>query len=121
MARCTAKNSRGERCQRDAIRGGTVCPTHGGRAPQVKAAAEARLRALADPAIGVLEYALKQKTKKLTNALTASKDVLDRSGFKPVEEHRDVTPPLTPEERVQRLRELHAQLFSNRDISETVQ
>lgn len=40
--RCTAKNNRGEPCGRAPIKGGTVCPTHGGRAPQVKAAAEQR-------------------------------------------------------------------------------
>lgn len=113
MARCTAKNKRGEPCRRDAIRGGSVCRTHGGAAPQVKAAAEARLRALADPSIGVLEFALNQKSRNLPAALSAAKDVLDRSGFKPVEEHRDVTEIelLSPEERMVRLRARFAQLF----------
>ena len=41
--RCTARNSRGERCRRTPINGGTVCATHGGRAPQVVAAAARRL------------------------------------------------------------------------------
>jgi hypothetical protein len=41
--RCTAKSSRtGERCQKYAIRGSTVCSSHGGGAPQVKRAAEVR-------------------------------------------------------------------------------
>ena len=41
--RCTARSSRtGERCKRWAAKGATVCPTHGGRAPQVKAAAKRR-------------------------------------------------------------------------------
>ncbi len=35
----------GERCRRAAIRGGTVCPVHGGRAPQVVAAAKRRREA----------------------------------------------------------------------------
>jgi hypothetical protein len=41
--RCTATNGRGERCKRRPILGGTVCPTHGGKAPQVRAAAERRV------------------------------------------------------------------------------
>lgn len=42
--RCKAKVSNGSRrCKRPAIRGGTVCQTHGGMAPQVKAAAKRRL------------------------------------------------------------------------------
>lgn len=36
-------NSTGKRCLRDAIVGGVVCYTHGGAAPQVKAAAAARV------------------------------------------------------------------------------
>jgi hypothetical protein len=43
IPRCTATNSRGSRCSRRPILGGTVCPTHGGQAPQVRAAAERRL------------------------------------------------------------------------------
>jgi hypothetical protein len=44
--RCTARSSRtGKRCAKAPIAGGTVCPTHGGRAPQVKAAAAARIEA----------------------------------------------------------------------------
>lgn len=36
-------------CKRWAIAGGTVCPSHGGRAPQVKAKAAERLADLIDP------------------------------------------------------------------------
>ena len=41
--------------------------------PQGKAAAEARLRAIVDPALGVLEYATKGKHKDLRGALTAAR------------------------------------------------
>lgn len=42
--RCTATSTRsGKPCQAPPIKGGTVCVTHGGRAPQVKAAAARRL------------------------------------------------------------------------------
>ena len=44
---CTATSSRsGKRCRRQPIKGGTVCATHGGRAPQVVAAAQRRLVAM---------------------------------------------------------------------------
>lgn len=42
--RCTAKSTRtGERCRKYALRGGTVCATHGGSARQVKRVAAARV------------------------------------------------------------------------------
>jgi len=46
--RCTATAKRsGERCGRAAIVGGTVCSVHGGKAPQVRQAAEVRAAKLA--------------------------------------------------------------------------
>jgi hypothetical protein len=43
VIRCVAHSTRsGKRCRRLAIVGGTVCPTHGGRAPQVQQAAQRR-------------------------------------------------------------------------------
>ena len=43
--KCQATSSRtGKHCKKWAIRGGTVCRTHGGAAPQVKAAAEQRVK-----------------------------------------------------------------------------
>ena len=78
--RCSAVSSRtGRPCNRYAIAGGTVCIMHGGAALQVKAAAAARLRAMVDPALGVLEYAMKRKDKDLRGALAAAKEVLDRA------------------------------------------
>lgn len=44
--RCTGKSTRRKsRCNRAAILGGTVCPTHGGQLPRVKAKAKERLLA----------------------------------------------------------------------------
>lgn len=43
--RCTARNSSGKPCQAYPIAGGFVCSVHGGRAPQVVAAAKQRLAA----------------------------------------------------------------------------
>src|SRR5438046_1115634 len=42
--RCTALRTNGEPCSRWAIKGGNVCPFHGGSAPQVRAAARRRLQ-----------------------------------------------------------------------------
>ena len=39
---CSARRSNGMPCRNYAIIGGTVCSTHGGRAPQVRRAAERR-------------------------------------------------------------------------------
>lgn len=83
--KCGARRSDGRECQAPAIRGGSVCRTHGGSAPQVRAAADARLRALVDPAIGVLEASMKRHAKQPQVALAAAKDVLDRTGFKTAE------------------------------------
>lgn len=49
MSRCTATaKSTGERCQRPAIKGATVCYQHGGAAPQVQKKAQERLDEMAD-------------------------------------------------------------------------
>ena len=48
--RCTGHSSRtGAPCKNFPIHGGTVCVTHGGRAPQVKAKARERLLDMIDP------------------------------------------------------------------------
>ena len=45
--RCAAKTSSGHPCRQRPIRGGTVCYTHGGSAPQVRRKADERLVKLA--------------------------------------------------------------------------
>lgn len=80
---CTANKARGGKCKADAIKGGTVCRMHGGSAPQVKLAAQARLMAMVDPALGKLAKLIQSKSDPV--ALGAVKDILDRTGFKPTE------------------------------------
>ena len=83
--RCTAHSKRsGEQCGQIAIRGGRVCQSHGGRAPQVKMAAEARIQALVDPAITELTVLIRSADSDSVK-LSAIKDVLDRAGYKPTE------------------------------------
>lgn len=78
--RCTARSSRsGRPCQRAPIKGGSVCATHGGSAPQVKAAARDRIAALVDPAIDALQRALKHRD--VHAAIRAARDLLDRAGY----------------------------------------
>jgi hypothetical protein len=92
--RCSAKSkSTGKPCQRPAIPGGTVCRYHGGAAPQVKAAAMDRLRALQHPAIDRLGQLIAQEEFP-TVAYAASRDVLDRTLGKPGE-HLDLTLSVT--------------------------
>jgi hypothetical protein len=84
MATCTARSKQtGKRCRRPAIPGGTVCFTHGGGAPQVRAAARVRLAALVDPSINVLDKLLKRQKKEPAIAFRAAVAVLDRNGFGP--------------------------------------
>lgn len=83
--RCKATNRQGNRCGKPPIPGGTVCRMHGGAAPQVKEAALARLMKLQHPAIDRLGQLIGQ-TEFPTVAYAASRDVLDRTMGKPVEQ-----------------------------------
>lgn len=84
---CKAHLKSGKQCQKYAIKGGAVCGTHGGGAPQVKRSAALRLAALVDPAIGVLATVLKQRKDKRL-AFSAAQDVLNRNGYKSADEIR---------------------------------
>lgn len=80
--RCKAHSSQtGERCKRSAMKGGTVCASHGGRAPQVKKSAKERLAELIEPALAGLHKAL--ESNDLGSIVKASQIVLDRTGFHP--------------------------------------
>jgi hypothetical protein len=85
MAQCTAHSSRtGEQCRAPAIRGGTVCVTHGGAAPQVKAKALERIQAAAvDVAAELVRLAIHADSESVR--VQAAKDILDRAGLKPTQ------------------------------------
>lgn len=79
-AKCTAHSARtGLPCQKYAIKGATVCRTHGGAAPQVKAKAEQRLREMVSPMLDKL-YTLAMQTDNLKVASECVRDALDRAG-----------------------------------------
>src|SRR3546814_13009717 len=77
---CTAKRTTtGERCTKAPIRGGTVCATHGGSAPQVRKKAALRLLELVDSAIPVLPRAMVTTAKSADPPRTPHR-VLDSTG-----------------------------------------
>lgn len=79
---CTAHTSAGNPCQRDAIKGASVCATHGGSAPQVREAARRRLLEALDPITAkLIAHALKSDDPAVS--LRACRDVLDRCGLAP--------------------------------------
>jgi hypothetical protein len=75
----TSKHSK-KRCCRSAIRGGTVCVVHGGKAPQVQRSAAERLRAMVDPSLTVFEQRLRDR-KQPAMQIQVARDVLDRTGY----------------------------------------
>ncbi len=87
--RCSAKSKQtGERCKQFAIRGGTVCRFHGGRAPQVAHKADLRILNAAESIKDLLPAAVRElerlvdgdKTKQEVR-LSAIRDVFDRAGL----------------------------------------
>lgn len=76
---CTTIKQNGERCKRYAIKGGFVCMTHGGAAPQVRARANKRLLALVEPSLIRLGD-LVQQSEHMPTALGAIRTVLERAG-----------------------------------------
>lgn len=78
---CTAVKKNGEPCGRPPIRGGRVCASHGGRAPQVKAKAQLRLLMNQDKLMAsLLQIALDTKVP-VRERLVAIRDGLDRAGL----------------------------------------
>lgn len=82
--RCVAKSTRsGEQCKKSAIRGSTVCKTHGGAAKQVAKKARERLMEMVEPALVQLIRIVEQPGTSDSDRLRAIQMVLDRTGYGP--------------------------------------
>ena len=67
--------------------GGKVCASHGGKAPQVKAASARRvMEALVGPALIEMARIIKDPGAADHVKLAACRDILDRTGFRPVQQ-----------------------------------
>lgn len=84
--RCRAHSSRtGAPCRKAAIRRGSVCGSHGGRAGHVKMAARRRIAFLVDPALSVFERLLRPRNGDAVrpeSQFAVARDVLDRAGLR---------------------------------------
>ena len=79
--RCTAKSkTTGKQCKNQPIIGGSVCVSHGGSIPAVKAAAQRKMGALIDPALAVL-YRGMVECDEWPSRIRAAIAVLDRAGL----------------------------------------
>lgn len=86
VSRCVAHRKDGERCKKAAIKGATVCRSHGGAAPQVVRSARERFNDLIDPMINIAhEIAKEAEEGKLSasDRIAFMKFVADRTGFIP--------------------------------------
>ncbi len=82
----TSKQTK-ERCGNPPIPGCKVCKFHGGAAPQVKAAGARRvLGALVGPALLQLRDIIEEEDTPPAVRLAAIRDVLDRTGYRPVQQ-----------------------------------
>jgi hypothetical protein len=95
LDRRESKGCRSQPCKKPAVTGMTVCLTHGGSAPQVRAAAALRLAMLAVPAVQALKEILQDK--RHPQRMRTVTEVLDRNGInavgKPEPTPATVVPP----------------------------
>jgi len=108
--RCTAKKVNGDPCSKWAIQGGTVCRTHGGNLPTVKASARERLMEMQADAVQRIADTINDPRADPAVRLRASLAVLDRTGYGP---GTNLTVEVKPFERVV------GKIFKSRDALTT--
>ena len=102
LEQCHARSKQtGDRCGQPAIKGGTVCPWHGGGSPNVKARANLRLLQLVDPALSRLATIIHDGDDDV--AVRAANSILDRAG---IVRRADIDPAAATALLIERLREM---------------
>ncbi len=91
--RCTAKSKQSQqRCKNAALLGAHTCRFHGSATKKTKAASARRvLEALVGPALVELRNLIADPATPPAVKLAAVRDILDRTGYKPVEQMEVVT------------------------------
>ena len=80
--RCQGTSTRsGEQCGKAAMKGTSVCRTHGGAAPRTRRLAALRMAALVDPAIATLAREMTNQNGTPMSRLRAAENILDRAGY----------------------------------------
>lgn len=95
--RCSAKRSNGTPCKRWAIVGGNVCPTHGGSAPQVRAAAQRRIQQRVLSAVDIAWRMIEDEDVPAAVRARLLIDLQDRAGLKPADVHALVLGEAAPD------------------------
>ena len=98
------------RCEAMAIKGGSVCYSHGGASPNVLKAARRRLGELIDPSINRISKIIR-KSRHDPTAYKASKDILDSHGLGDLKESQDLTTYEYDESRLGLLSTEELQIF----------
>jgi hypothetical protein len=81
--RCIATTTNGERCKKAAIRGATVCRSHGGATKQVQRKARELLDRMVEPALHTLREVMLDPASSDSDKLRSVQMLLDRTGFGP--------------------------------------
>lgn len=84
---CTAKKKDGTPCKRSPIKGGTVCMSHGGAAPQVRRKANERLLQGVPKMLSELKRLATEENMPSNVRLAAIRDWLDRAGIGESDKH----------------------------------
>jgi hypothetical protein len=117
---CTAKTTMGYPCKKPPIKGGSVCRTHGGAAPQVRRQAQIRILEASDRAAAKLIALMQDKKVPYAVQLAAARDLLDRANLAGKQEMDITLRPQTGFEKSMAGAEIMMDLIEERDFDPNV-